>query len=86
MEECSSGYGPLADYSKHGDGFNVAQFPCKYITYIKFNTNLLCVFYLLINTPTCFGLSWWPSSGSSYVFRHVQIIGQLMWQEFYMYY
>lgn len=43
----------MTDNSEDGDGFNVAEFPCNYITYINFNTKLLNVFYLLINTPTC---------------------------------
>ena len=35
MEEYSSGCGQLTEYSEHGDGFNVALFPCNYIKYIK---------------------------------------------------
>jgi len=50
--------------------FNVAQFPCNYITrtYIKFNTSLLhkiFVFYLSITALACFSLSSWPSSRST---------------------
>jgi len=45
---------------------NTVHFPCNCITYIKFNARLLHnVFYLLINAPTFFCLSRWPSSGSS---------------------
>jgi len=34
--------------------------------YMKFNASLLHnIFYLLINALVCFGLSCWPSSGSS---------------------
>jgi hypothetical protein len=37
----------------------------NYITYVKCNTNWLAIrFYLLLNAPTCFGLTCWPSSGS----------------------
>lgn len=39
-------------------------------THTKFKNNLLHnVCYLLLNAPKCFGLIYWPSSGSSYVFN-----------------
>ena len=45
--------------------FNVVHFSCNYITYVKFNTNMLQKSSsLLINAPTCFDLNCWPSSGS----------------------
>ena len=37
----------------------------NYIIYVKYNTNWLAIrFYLLLNAPTCFGLTCWPSSMS----------------------
>jgi hypothetical protein len=38
--------------------FSVVHFLCNYITYVKFNTNVLHnAFYLLINALKCFGLN-----------------------------
>jgi len=55
--------------TKHSLGLNVVHLLCNYIPYIKFNTHLLHnVFYLLFNAPTCFGLSCWPPSWSSFNF------------------
>jgi len=42
--------------------------------------------YFLIIAGTCFVLSSWPSSGSSNVFRNVQLLCQIMWQRFYIFY
>ena len=46
--------------------FNIVHPLCNYITYITLNTNF-CTMFLLIIAPSCFGLSSWPSSGSSQV-------------------
>jgi len=47
--------------------FNVVHFLCNNNTHIKFNINFLhnVSFYLLIKVLTCFGIGYWPSSGSS---------------------
>ena len=59
---------------KYSYKFNIVHFPCNYIIYIyiyiyiyiKFNTNLL--HSVLSNyVPTCFGVSSWPSTGSTKV-------------------
>jgi len=36
------------------------------------------VFYLLINAPTCFGLSCWPSSGNS-VYKIISVFMMITW-------
>ena len=51
--------------------------------YMTFNTNLLHNnFTCYIFAPTCFDLTCWSSSGSSKVFRRLQLMRQLMWQRF----
>jgi len=40
---------------------------------------------LSIIAPTCFGLSYWPTTEISLFFRRVQLVRQLVWQKFYTY-
>jgi len=46
---------------------------------VQLNTNLFhALFYLLFRAPTCFGCSCWPSSGTLYIFVHVQLVGEFI--------
>jgi hypothetical protein len=57
--------------------FNLMPFPCDYITHADFSIPTSCTtLTFVISAPTCFGRTFWPSSGSYKTFQSVQRIWQ----------